>query len=94
MEGIWHEIVPRNGKGNFKIDTSMSEMEYLNECTARDVIAMLVEKKNLSIAEAMDIFYNSKTFENLSNKETGLYFQSSVYIYDVLENELKTKTIL
>ncbi len=72
----------------------MSEMEYLNECTARDVITMLVEKKNLSIAEAMDIFYNSKTFENLSNKETGLYFQSSVYIYDVLENELKTKTIL
>lgn len=72
----------------------MSEMEYLNECTARDVITMLVEKKNLSIVEAMDIFYNSKTFENLSNKETGLYFQSSVYIYDVLENELKTKTIL
>ncbi len=72
----------------------MSEMEYLNECTARDVITMLVEKKNLSIAEAMDIFYNSKTFEDLSNKETGLYFQSSVYIYDVLENELKTKTIL
>lgn len=72
----------------------MSEMEYLNECTARDVITMLVEKKNLSIAEAMDIFYNSKTFENLCNKETGLYFQSSVYIYDVLENELKTKTIL
>ncbi len=72
----------------------MSEMEYLNECTARDVITMLVEKKNLSIAEAMDIFYNSKTFENLCNKEKGLYFQSSVYIYDVLENELKTKTIL
>ena len=72
----------------------MSEMEYLNECTARDVITMLVEKKHLSIAEAMDIFYNSKTFENLSNKETGLYFQSSVYIYDVLKNELKTKTIL
>lgn len=63
----------------------------MNECMARDVITMLVEKKNLSIAEAMDVFYNSKTFENLINTETGLYFQSPVYIYDVLNKELETK---
>lgn len=69
----------------------MSEIDYMNECMARDVITMLVEKKNLSIAEAMDVFYNSKTFENLINTETGLYFQSPVYIYDVLNKELETK---
>lgn len=69
----------------------MSEIDYMNECMARDVITMLVEKKNLSIAEAMDVFYNSKTFENLNNTETGLYFQSPVYIYDVLNKELETK---
>ena len=63
----------------------------MNECMARDVLTMLVEKKNLSIAEAMDVFYNSKTFENLNNAETGLYFQSPVYIYDVLNKELETK---
>jgi len=70
----------------------MSEMDYMNECTARDVITMLVEKGNMSIAEAMDKFYNSRTFDNLSNKETGLYFQSPVYIYDVLSKELETKS--
>ena len=69
----------------------MSEIEYMNECTARDVITMLVEKRNLTIAEAMNLFYTSKTFENLNNPETGLYFQSPVYIYDILEQELKTK---
>ncbi|MCR5550358.1 MAG: hypothetical protein K6F40_05420 [Bacteroidales bacterium] len=69
----------------------MSEMDYMNECTARDVITMLVVKRKMSIADAMDAFYNSKTFENLSNKETGLYFQSPVYIYDVLNKELETK---
>lgn len=69
----------------------MSEFEYMNECTARDVITMLVEKRNLTIAEAMNLFYTSKTFENLNNPETGLYFQSPVYIYDILEQELKTK---
>lgn len=70
----------------------MSEFDYLNECTTRDVIIMLVEKRNLSIAEAMDMYYNSRTFENLNNPETGLYFQSPVYIYDLLDKELKTKS--
>ena len=37
---------------------------------------------------AIDIFYNSQTFANLYNPQTGLYFQSSVYIYDILEKEL------
>ena len=66
----------------------MSDFEYMNECTARDVITMLVEKRKLTIADAMDLFYNSATFNNLNNPETGLYFQSPVYIYDILEKEL------
>ena len=66
----------------------MSDINYLNECTARDVITMLVEKRKLTIADAMNLFYNSATFNNLNNPETGLYFQSPVYIYDILEKEL------
>ena len=66
----------------------MSDISYMNECTTRDVIAMLVEKRKISISEAMDIFYNSKTFANLNNPKTGLYFQSPVYLYDVLEKEI------
>ncbi|MBQ8223701.1 MAG: hypothetical protein IJZ87_10250 [Bacteroidales bacterium] len=67
----------------------MSEIDYMNECTTRDVVNMLVEKKNISILEALNIFYNSKTFDNLNKPETGLYFQSSVYIFDLLEKEIK-----
>ena len=69
----------------------MSDIEYMNECTARDVITMLVEKRKMTIAEAMNVFYNSKTFENLNNPTTGLYFQSPLYIFDVLEKELTAK---
>ncbi|MBR4156146.1 MAG: hypothetical protein IKU01_05545 [Bacteroidales bacterium] len=68
----------------------MSEIDYMNECTTRDVIAMLAEKRKISISEAIDIFYNSQTFANLYNPQTGLYFQSPVYIYDILEKELDT----
>lgn len=69
----------------------MSEIDYMNECTTRDVITMLVEQRQMSIADAMDLWYNSRTFDNLMNPQTGLYFQSPVYIYDTLEQELKTK---
>lgn len=71
----------------------MSEIEYMNECTTRDVITMLAEKRKISISEAIDIFYNSQTFANLYNPLTGLYFQSPVYIYDVLEKELEKQTV-
>lgn len=69
----------------------MSDFEYMNECMTRDIVTMLVEKEHLSIAEAMNVFYNSRTFENLNNPETGLYFQSPIYVYDTLLKELSEK---
>jgi hypothetical protein len=38
----------------------------------------------------MDIVYNSKTYAALNNLNTGLYFQSPAYVYDVLAEELET----
>lgn len=55
------------------------------------LIARLMEDCQLPMREAMDIVYQSKTYTALSNLETGLYFQSPVYVYDILEQELETK---
>ena len=38
--------------------------------------------------EAMDIVYNSKTFEQLNDFETHLYYESSSYVYEYLKEEL------
>lgn len=69
----------------------MSDIDYMNECMTRDVISMLVEKKGLAISDAMELFYNSQTFEKLSDPKTGLYFQSPVYVFDTLEQEMAKK---
>ena len=50
---------------------------------------MLVEDYRISIPEALDILYNSETYEKLQDPRTGLYFQSPVYVYDFLLQELK-----
>lgn len=71
----------------------MSNIEYMNECMARDLVVMLVEDYQISIPEALDILYNSETYEKLQDTRTGLYFQSPVYVYDFLQNELKNGKI-
>lgn len=49
-----------------------------------------MEERSLTMREAMDIVYNSKTYSALNNLDTGLYFQSPAYVYDVLEEEIKS----
>ena len=67
----------------------MKEIQYMNECMLRDRAMMLIGEYNISLAEALDILYNSETFEKLQNPETGLYFQSPVYVFDFLQKELR-----
>jgi len=67
-----------NGKETFMVET-----------LTRELIARLMEERSLNMREAMDIVYNSKTYSALNNLDTGLYFQSPAYVYDVLEEELK-----
>ncbi|MBQ8501160.1 MAG: hypothetical protein IJ494_02485 [Bacteroides sp.] len=66
----------------------MTEIQYMNECMMRDLAMMLIKKYNVSLSEALDILYNSETFEKLQDERTGLYFQSPVYVFDFLQKEL------
>lgn len=67
----------------------MKEIQYMNECMMRDLAVMLMEEYNVSLAEALDILYNSETYEKLQDPATGLYFQSPVYVFDFLQRELR-----
>ena len=67
----------------------MKNIEYMNECMIRDLAVMLVEDLQISIPEALNILYNSETYEKLQDERTGLYFQSPVYVYDFFQKELK-----
>ncbi|MCL2120631.1 MAG: hypothetical protein FWH28_00090 [Clostridiales bacterium] len=66
----------------------MDKVKALIEGVTQDIIAYLVEEDNLSIEQAMDLLYNSELFAKLSNKETGLYRESSAYVAELLRDEL------
>lgn len=61
---------------------------FMIETLTREMIVRLMEERSLTMREAMDIVYRSKTYLALNNTKTGLYFQSPAYLYDNLLQEL------
>lgn len=64
-------------------------MQYLVEGITKDVIAYLMEDEGYTLQQALNVFHNSETFVKLSNEESGLYIESSAYVYEILKAELK-----
>ncbi len=66
----------------------MSKQDQLIEYIVQDIVYMLATDQNIEYDEAMNKFYNSEVFEKLQDKETGLYLESSEYIYDLFKDEM------
>ena len=71
----------------------MTDFEYQIECTTRDLADKLVGDFSMTVPQALRVVYNSETYEKLINPKTGLYFQSPLYVYDFLKNEVLTGKI-
>lgn len=72
----------------------MNKQMHLIEYIIQDVIAFIMEDKNLELEDAMNQFYNSIVFEKLQDIETGLYLESSAYIYDLLKSEIENGKLI
>ena len=72
----------------------MTRQEQLIEYITQDILAYLMEEKDIDWPEAMRIFYSSKTYEKLYDAETGLYLESSAYVFSILIDELKYGKII
>lgn len=70
---------------------SQEDFQFMVEGMTSDLVQILIDRKGLSLPEAMDVVYYSKTYEHLLNPETRLYFQSPGYVYSYLEDELNNQ---
>lgn len=66
----------------------MGKQEQLIEYIVQDIVDMFSSDQNIEYDEAMNRFYNSEIFEKLQDKETGLYMESSEYVYDLFRDEM------
>lgn len=61
---------------------------YQKECLTADLIEYLMEDYKINMHEAMNVLYESDTYLKICEPSTGLYFQSSKYVYSYLTSEL------
>lgn len=70
---------------------SQAEFQNMKEDIVKDMIVRLIDERKLTIHEAFDLVYTSRLFEKLNNPKTGLYFQSSGYVYSFLTDEYEKR---
>ena len=70
------------------MNVSQAEFQNMKEEIVKDLISRLMEERGLTMQEELDKVYNSRLFEKLGDPKTGLYFQSSGYVYSYLQEEL------
>ena len=63
------------------------ERQFLIESLCEDLVPMIMDKYGLSDKAAIKKLYTSSTFSKLEDPETGLYYQSPVYLFDMLKEE-------
>lgn len=66
----------------------LHQFQYMLECMERDVATLLVEKRGMTIRQALGVLYDSETYRLLQIPNTGLYFQSPQYVYSFLQEEM------
>lgn len=64
------------------------KQKQIVEYALQDIIALLMERKGLSIQDAMEVAYHSALYGKLQDIGTGLYLEGSEYLYNLLSEEL------
>ena len=48
-----------------------------------------MEDYQLELPKALELIYNSQFYEKIVNLDTGLYYQSAAYNYELLKHEFE-----
>ena len=66
----------------------MTAVDYMIDSLAAELVLLVMEDLHVDFVTALDTVYNSDTFSKVVNPRTELYYQSPLYIYSYLENEI------
>ena len=66
---------------------NQSDKQFLIETLCEDLVSMIMQNYHLSVQDAMDKLYKSQTFAKIEDLQTGLYYQSPVYVFEFLKEE-------
>ena len=70
------------------------ETRFLINSLVEQLTLMVIEEYNLSIPQALELVYNSQLYEKIIDTDSGLYYQSAKYNYEMLRHEMKYGKII
>ena len=68
-------------------------IQFQIECLSVELTVMLMEKYGWDIKKALDELYSSETYARLNDPACGLYYESAVYVFSYLQNEIETGVV-
>ena len=66
-----------------------NDIQFQIECLSTELTDMLMETYGWDIKKALDELYSSETFLRLNDPACGLYYESAVYVFSYLQNEIE-----
>ena len=72
-----------------KIDADLITWEQF----VKELALRLMEERGLTMKQALDTVYNSETYTKVLDLRTGLYSQSTAYVYSILETEIPMESL-
>ena len=73
------------------MNVSEQEFKFMTESITSDLIQLLIDREHYTLPRAVEAVYKSDIYAALLRPRTGLYTQSSRYVYQYLDKELKNR---
>lgn len=70
------------------MNVSEQEFKFMVEGITSDLIQLLIDRENYTLSRAVDTVYGSNIYNALLRPTSGLYSQSSGYVFSLLVDEL------
>lgn len=68
-----------------------NDQQFLIEGITTELIALIIVDQACHLQKAIEIVYTSDTYSKLTDTRTGLYYQSPLYVYDFLKEEIENR---
>ncbi len=65
------------------------ETRFLIDSLVEQLALMAMDEHKLPIPKALELVYNSQLYDKIMDLETGLYYQSARYNYELLRHEVR-----
>ncbi|WP_293715589.1 hypothetical protein [uncultured Parabacteroides sp.] len=65
-----------------------NEARFLIDALVERLVLLVMEDFKHSLLDALSLVYNSQLYEKITDLETGLYYQSALYNYELLRKEI------